>query len=281
VIKTDDLIDYFYIPYFITTEAIGVNVFHLQVALQFILTELDYARKIDYILLIVAMTKKMALIRKSTLCEKDEISDLLSAMWDVLYKFPEFLESRAPTSMMRKLHEYGYIIGNWLEPLDWAKMLSVNDKINVLHVIQNYETRCFPLHQKLRVFPMWKIIKTETEMWQNIDKFMYCERINRESLMRHMMLHATASEFKLYVYQLTKWYYHFGWINQLEAYENVVRIATDAIHLTLLYFPMFSLNAFYALLCALVKFCEMFAENSDANSYETICRILLKALCPL
>lgn len=268
----EDLINYFYIPYLIMTN-IEHNQTHIDISLQLIGTELNYAEKINITLLITVLTKKMSLIRRTVESIKEEINDLLHNARYILHQFSKYLKICEPTIKKRKLREYKYAIGAWLEPLDQAQMLMVISpkKINVLHVLKNYETRCFPLHQKFRTNPLWEYKK----------KFTYCARINRESLIRHMMLRATANEFQSYVHDLIKLYYHFGWTSQLEAYENVMRIATDAIQLTMVYPKTFPPNAFVTLLHTLVIFCKKFAKKSDANSHEAICRILLKALFSL
>jgi len=267
---------------------IEYNIYHIQSVLELIVMELDYAHKINYRLLIIALTKKISLIRKIVVCVKEVTDEIIIVGYKILNKFSKYLETCTPDSMTRKLQEYTYMIGNWLEPLDRAQMLKVTtlDTIDVLHVIQNYETRCFPVHQRLRLTPAWQKMGTSDPTWifptrKKYGQFAYCTRINRESLIRHMMLHATVDEFKSYVYDLTVLYYHFGWTSQLEAYENVVRITIETIQLTMVYYDLFPVNVFYTLLCTLIKFCKMFARKSDANSHETIGRILLKALFSL
>ncbi|XP_012215410.1 uncharacterized protein [Linepithema humile] len=272
VIKTNDLFNYFYIPYLLMTDIKG-NLYHIAISLQFILMELDYANKINYILLTVALAKKMSLIRRNTEWIKEQTNEILSAICEILIKFPAYLQTHTFAVMAKKLHEYKCTIGNWLEPLDRAQMLMViaPDTINVLHVIQDYEARCFPIHQRLRTNSIWIYNK----------RFTNCTRINRESLIRHMMLHATMSEFKSHVYELTELYYHFGWTSQLEAYENLVRIAAEAIQLTIVYSKTFPPNASITLLRTLVKFCKKFAKKSDANLHVAICYILLETLSSL
>lgn len=250
-----------------------------EIGVQFILTELNFAhhvnymRHINYILLIAALTKKLSLIRRSTVWAKEQVCDILSRVCYILHEFSEYRKMCIPTVQERKLREYNCTISGWLEPLDQAQMTAaIVPDINVLHVIKNYETYCFPIHLHLRINPRWEGRRK---------KFTCCAYINRESFIRHMILHATADEFKSYVYGLTELYYSFGWASQLEAYENVVRITTDAIQLTMVYPKTFSPNASITLMRLLVKFCKKFAKESDASSHEAICRILLKALFSL
>nr|XP_012215416.1 PREDICTED: uncharacterized protein LOC105667886 isoform X7 [Linepithema humile] len=278
MIKTNDLFNYFYIPYFIRTDFNEDNVNHLDIMLQnmsFIAKDFKFKNKINYILLIVAVLKKMSLIRRNTECIKGDMDETLYNARKVLRKFQRcFPTIFTYETMMSKLRDYHCTVGIWLEPLDWAQMSMIIirlDKIDIRNVILDYEARCFPIHQRLRTNSIWIYNK----------RFTNCTRINRESLIRHMMLHATMREFKSLVYELTELYYHFGWTSQLEAYENLVRIAAEAIQLTIVYSKTFPPNASITLLRTLVKFCKKFAKKSDANLHYAVCCILLKTLFSL
>lgn len=278
MIEIDQFINYFCIPYLMTIR-VADNYYHILSLLRSLAELIKKANKINYILLIVVLTKNMSLIRR----KNESPDEMMTIVYKILSNFPKYVETCNIIRKWKKLSEYDYTIGNWLEPIDWARMLSVinTSSFNALYMIQNYETRCFPIHQKLRIDARWKMQTNQT--WHQ--RFTPCVRINRESFIRHMMLHATVSEFQSFMYALTTLHYHLGWNSNLEAYENIVRIATEALQLTMVYFAMFPYNAFWALLYSLIKFCKRCAQQlphiDHELSCEAICRILLEALLSL
>jgi hypothetical protein len=95
----------------------------------------------------------------------------------------------------------------------------------------------------------------------------------------HMMLHSTEEEFKRFALELTTVFWcHFGWINEFEAYKNVLRITAEAAHLALTFDKTFPSDSFVVLLRALVSFCGVFANIKDVHDQEMICRCLQKTL---
>ncbi|XP_072750949.1 uncharacterized protein [Anoplolepis gracilipes] len=274
LITPDDLMNVVYIPYLIDSNFHYFNFLCVLMHIHEIIKERVCTAKMDYPLLIIALTKKMSLIRRcEPTCLRSTIHDLINhitRILNVLFYIPNILT-------VNQQREVIDAIDDCVEPIDRARLSPLWHILNgtVLDIIQDYERRCFAIHRRLRTDP-----RCEPKLREYVQSF----RLDRESFLRHMILHATEKEYHIFALELTTIFWcNFGWSNEMEAYENVLRITGEAAQLALIFHKTFPNDTFVSLIRALVNFCDQFAHiNCNTNDQQvTIRRILLKTMSSL
>ncbi|XP_029675815.1 uncharacterized protein LOC115243176 isoform X2 [Formica exsecta] len=271
LITPDDLINIVYIPYLIDSSFHYFNFLCILMHMYDIVEKRVCIPKVDYPLLIIALTKKMSLIRKSEpTCLRSTIHDLIghiTRILNALFYTPNILT-------VNQQREVIDAIDDCVEPIDRARLSPLWHILNgsVLDIIQDYERRCFFLHRRLRTDP-----RCEPKLREYAQSF----RLDRESFLRHMILHATEKEYEIFAVELTTIFWcNFGWTDEMEAYENMLRITGEAAQLALAFYKTFPNDTFVSLIRILVNFCDVFAHiNRNTNDQQVaIRRILLKTL---
>lgn len=139
---------------------------------------------------------------------------------------------------------------------------------HVMDVIHNYERRCLAVYRRL---------STEPALRDHVKSF----RLDREAFIRHMMLHSSTKEFEIFALQLTTvFWFAFGWADELDAFENVTRIAADATRLVLTCNRVFPEDSFVTLLQTIVQYCSQLA-NIGHIDLKTIRRVLIRTMSSL
>lgn len=260
-----------YIPYLIDSSFHYFNFLCVLMHIYDIVMERVCTPKMDYPLLIIALTKKMSLIRRcEPTCLRSIIHDLINhitRILNALFYIPNILT-------VNQQREVIDAIDDCVEPIDRARLSPLWHILNgsILDIIQDYERRCFIIHRRLRTDP-----RCEPKLREHVQSF----RLDRESFLRHMILHATEKEYEIFALELTTIFWcNFGWTDEMEAYENVLRITGEAAHLALIFDNTFPNDTFVSLIRALVNFCDVFAHiNHNTNDQQVaIRRILLKTL---
>ncbi|GAB1863122.1 hypothetical protein CAJAP_04201 [Camponotus japonicus] len=271
LITPDDLMNIVYIPYLIDSSFHYFNFLCVLMHIYDIVMERVCTPKMDYPLLIIALTKKMSLIRRcEPTCLRSIIHDLINhitRILNALFYIPNILT-------VNQQREVIDAIDDCVEPIDRARLSPLWHILNgsILDIIQDYERRCFIIHRRLRTDP-----RCEPKLREHVQSF----RLDRESFLRHMILHATEKEYEIFALELTTIFWcNFGWTDEMEAYENVLRITGEAAQLALIFDNTFPNDTFVSLIRALVNFCDVFAHiNHNTNDQQVaIRRILLKTL---
>lgn len=236
----------------------------------FVLKKKICTQKTNYVMLIVQLTKKMSMIRKCTSRYlRNTVNNLLDRGTMILNLL--FTTSDLTLNSRNEIVK----INNFVEPIDQillAPLFQTMRHGTVQDVIQNYERRCLT-HQLLHANP-----QLDSEM-----RDVCSIQLDREALLRHMILHATEEEYKNFAIEMTmvSWAY-FGWANELIAYKNVLHITTEAMQLALVFTDTFPKDAFISLLRALVQYCNTLSYlKHRRKDREEICNILSKTLFSL
>ncbi|XP_071566471.1 uncharacterized protein [Temnothorax nylanderi] len=261
VISADDLMNEIYIPYLNNSYFEKTNVYIIISHILLILKNGICTPRTNFVLLIIVLIKAASVLRR---CNKSftkaEIRERMQCINDIL----RYL--RGTREIDKKLL---FAIGNHVEPLDIQKMRPM---MNALEIIQEYEKRCFIVYKRLRTDP-----KCHPKLRSYVRTF----SLNREAYIRHMILHCFKEEYAKYVFDLIfVFWYHFGWANEMMAYENVMRITAEATQIVLMYVEKFPEDAFLLLLHGLVILCKA-VRNTACDKLEEIRRILLRTLCSL
>ncbi|XP_014467269.1 PREDICTED: uncharacterized protein LOC106740594 [Dinoponera quadriceps] len=92
-----------------------------------------------------------------------------------------------------------------------------------------------------------------------------------------MILHATDAEFRTNCLDITtKYWFFFGWLDELNAYDNITRITMEAIRITIEYPEDMPCDGFSTLLLNCMRFTQVFAEHPKAECQaDRILRVLL------
>ncbi|XP_012215092.2 uncharacterized protein [Linepithema humile] len=263
-IKPDDLMNNIYIPYLVDT-SFQDNLSSILALVYDTLTEKDCVHKINYTLLITALAKKMSLIRK---CHPDYTRSIVNSVVTNIMRiifFPFHARNLLTASQRCEVQN---TISDYLEPIDRIQLW--RDAHYMPELIRDYKRRCFIIRRRLC---------SDSQSSPELREYAQSIQLNQDAFIMHMMLHATEEEFKRFALELTTVFWcHFGWVNEFEAYKNVLRITSEAAHLALTFDETFPSDSFVVLLRALVSFCGVFANIKDVRDQEMICCCLQKTL---
>ncbi|XP_011065182.1 PREDICTED: uncharacterized protein LOC105152521 [Acromyrmex echinatior] len=156
---------------------------------------------------------------------------------------------------------------NSIEPLEMKYLFPITT--NTIEIIQEYEKRCFVMHQHLR---------TDRRCYFKLRNYVQSFKLDRESFIRHMILYCFKIENEIYGVTLTFIFFrYYGWANEMIAYENIMQISAEALQIALMNIESFSKNTFIMLLHSIIDFSNT-VENFMPDNQEEIHRILLKTL---
>jgi len=207
-----------------------------------------FTYRTDFVRLITALLKTSSLLRR---CHKifskhkvyKKIVLINSIVWNLqIYKV-----------LTDEQRDIIYLSG--VEPLEMNKLRP----ISMLKMIQEYEKRCFVVHQQLRWDP-----RCPSKLRNYVQSF----KLDREVFIRHMILHSCRDEYLIIGHRLTTYFYHFGWANKMIAYENVMRISAETSQIVLMYI---------AILLAMAEFTKVF-EAVQYDFKQEVCRIIRRIL---
>jgi len=214
--------------------------------------------KTDFVRLITALLKTSSLLRR---CHKIFLKHKVYEKIVRIYSIVRYL--RSYEGLTDEHRDIIYLSG--VEPLE----MNMLRPLNILKMIQEYEKRCFVVYQQLHWDP-----RCPPKLRNYVQSF----KLNREAFIRHIMLHCFEKEYMALAHDLTfMFWYHFGWTDEIMAFENVMRITVDVSHIALMYLDTFPKDTFIMLLFAIVQFCWWVAKKLMRDKQAIRC-ILLKTL---
>lgn len=155
-----------------------------------------------------------------------------------------------------------------IEPLDKATFSPLLYLVqgNVLSIIDDYARRCYAVRRKH---------KQARRDSKNIYSFLDNIQLQKQDFVRHMILHASDIEYQENCLNMTiKYWFFFGWINELDAFDNVTRITMEAIRVGLEYPENVPTDVFPVLLENCVQLTKMLSNK--LHDKKKIKQILLK-----
>ncbi|XP_018338607.1 PREDICTED: uncharacterized protein LOC108746374 [Trachymyrmex septentrionalis] len=161
-----------------------------------------------------------------------------------------------------------YINSNSIEPLEMKNLFP--SAMNIIEIIQEYEKRCFVMHQRLR---------TDRRCHPKLRNYVESFNLDRQSFIRHIILYCFKIENEMYGLALTLIFFRdFGWANEMIAYENIMQISAEALQIALMNIESFSKNTFVMLLHSIISFSNKIENFMPDNNQKEVRRILLKTL---
>lgn len=268
VTNSDDLMNNVFIPYLAEKSFDDRNINCMLINIYRILNYCT--QNMDVVALCTVLIRKMSIWRRcSSMIHRATVNEVLTNMMRVLdnYLYPPYR-----LSILEKRAVIDAVVA-YVEPLDKANLapLSHMSHGNILEIVDDYERRCFPVRRQLML---------ERRCVQYVRDYVATLKLKREDFIRHMFLHATELEYQTHCLELTlMFWFIFGWINELDAFDNVLRITAEAMHIALEYPAKIPCDAFIILLKYIVSFCRLFAAVDRIRCHEEmILRILLKNL---
>ncbi|XP_032685922.1 uncharacterized protein LOC116851036 isoform X2 [Odontomachus brunneus] len=228
-----------------------------------------YTLKTGVVELCLVVGRKISHWRK---CEptklRKDVNELLVKLVFVLKKCTQ----KHSMTVQQKRQVLDTIISH-IEPLDKATFspLLYMVQSNILTIIDDYAKRCYSVRNKYK------------QTRKINDVYFFCRYIDniqleKQDFVRHMILHATESEYLEYCMDMTvNYWFFFGWLNETEAYDNVTRITMEAICIGLEHSDNLPYDSFLVLLKYCMHFTELFMWKNEGLTWcDTIMQILLK-----
>jgi len=265
MVTVDDVIHELYIPYLKSNYFEEINIHIILLHIQNIVTRKLYTYRTNFTYLIIILIKKTSLLRKfNAIFSKFALYKLGTKLVNKI--IADLLYSSNPLPNI----DYKAIQGlnsYYIEPLDIKK---TRPRMSAMNIIKEYERRCFFVHRRLR---------TDPQCHPKLRSFVQSFKLNREAFIRHIMLHCYEKEYIIFANELTFIFWNeFGWIDQMMAYENIIRITADVSQIALMYLDTFPKHTFIMLLYAIVKFSKNVIKNMTSDKHKTICCNLLRTL---
>lgn len=225
-----------------------------------------YTLKTSMMELCLVVGRKISNWRK---CEptklRRDVNELMSKLLFVLKKCTQKSDSM---TVQQKRQVLDTIISH-IEPLDKAAFspLLYMVQSNILTVIDDYTRRCYSMRKKYK-----QARRGVTDVYMFIDNI----QLEKQDFVRHMILHATEIEYCEYCLNMTiNYWFFFGWLNEIDAYDNVIRITMEAMCIALEHSDNLPYDSFLTLLKHCVRFTEMFIwKNTRLN--HVVMQTLLK-----
>lgn len=199
--------------------------------------------------------------------QRGEVNELLSQLLHVMKKCAQ--ESQSLT-VERKRQVLDTIISH-IEPLDkaiFSPFLYMMEN-SILTIIDDYTRRCYTVRKKYK-----QARQGNSDMCTFIDSI----QLEKQDFIRHMILHATTTEYHQYCIDIiSKYWFFFGWLNEMDAYDNVIRITTEAIRIGLEHRENVPFDNFTVLLKCCMHLTEVVVWKSIASyQHNIIIQIMLK-----
>lgn len=184
-----------------------------------------------------------------------------------------------PSKWKNIIEDYKYVT----EPLDKLYFASLwepseKDGIIIRDVIRDYEIRCF--------FVL-NTIKEDQTISNELKTFLNNLNLCQEDFLRHVILRSTVDEYKTFAITYTeRAWYSYSCSSRKEAFDNWLRLTTDACRISLEYPHVLPQDSFTYLLSKLVRFirhvvcsCSVFWSTTNLN--QDIYRSVITNVCSL
>lgn len=264
VIEVHDLINNVYIPYL---RKDTFNVSNINVVLNSIYKlQVKCTKNTNIKDLIIILARRMSFLRKNTSIDKYASSEIFSWITRIL---SYFLENENFSVSLKKEIING--IESIIEPVDklyFAPLWHLMQKgVSVIDIIEDYERRCFVVLNRL---------KEDSKASEKLHYFSDLS-LRREDFLRHLIIRSTEEEYQKLGSELTIIYWFvFGWNDEIDAFDNFLRLTMEACCLSLEYSSIGGNNLFVYLFKSFMRFCRMFVSLEGMKNHEKVCQLLIK-----
>lgn len=268
--NADDLMNNVFIPYLAEKPFEYNNVSCILINARKLIS--PCTNKTDMVALCTVLLRKMTVWRNSnSMIPRQTLNEILANMQKLL---KHVLTSENHVSIAQRQATID-AAARHCEPLDKVNLTPLALHLmhdNVLETIRDYEKRCFSVRKQL------SLQRTNVTFIRNYTTTL---KLGREDFIRHMFLHATEEEYLKYSSELALLYWHsFGWTDEMDACENVLRITMEAARIALEYACCIPRDTFITLFKKAVTFCNSFMKVRQNRHHDekTILGILRKYL---
>lgn len=267
IMSVHDLINDVFIPYL---EENTSNVSNINSILNNIRKLQDrYTKDINVKDLVIALARKMSLLRKNTNISKYTSSETIGKVVRILDYFLDVKGYKIPMTTKDEIIDGIEPIIEPIDKLHFASLLYLMRKgISVIDITEDYERRCSAVLNRLR---------EDSRTSETLQNYLSHLRLLKDDFLRHLIIQSTEEEYHRISSELTTIYYFaFGWNNEIEAFNNLLRLTIEACCLSLEYPSIGGNNLFVFLLQSFIQFCKTFVLLEEMNDHETIHRSLIE-----
>ncbi|KAG7200541.1 hypothetical protein KM043_001102 [Ampulex compressa] len=219
--------------------------------------------------LIVSLARRMASLRRNSSLLKYTSSEIFSQIVRILEYFLEIranaLDQTTRRSILRGIEAL-------VEPVDKIHFSHLWHLLphgaSVLDIVEDYERRCCFVTNR---------IKEDASFSEGLRSYLSDVSLLREDFLRHLISRTTELEFQKVACEVTIMYWFmFGWENEMEAYDHLLRLTMETCSLTLEYPSAFPRDSFAFLLSCLLRFCRDFVRLESLKDTEVIYRSTIR-----
>ncbi|XP_053977601.1 uncharacterized protein LOC128875762 [Hylaeus volcanicus] len=218
--------------------------------------------------LIIVLAKKMCFLRKSANILKFVSSEIFNLITSILEYFLETKSYRISACTKKQIM---YDIESFIEPIDklhFASLWYLTEKgVSIIDIVTDYERRCFTVLNRLKEDPK------SSERLRN-----YLSDLNllREDFLRHMIIRTTDVEYQILASEFTIIYWFaFGCNNEIEAFNDFLRITIEACCLSLEHPSIGSNDLFAYIFKSFMRFCTTFVSLEGMKEEKIVCQSLI------
>ncbi|XP_076631891.1 uncharacterized protein LOC143347003 [Colletes latitarsis] len=266
VIKVHDLINNVFIPYLKDSTFNESNI--ISVLNNIRVLQVNCTKETNIKDMIIVLAKKMSLLRRNTNISKHLISEIHNEIMRILKYFLEIKSYKISDSTKKEII---YSIEAVIEPIDKMHFDSlcylIQKGVSVIDIVTDYERRCFIILNRLKEDP-----KTSA----NLRNYLSDLSLLREDFLRHLIIGSTESEYQRLASELTMLYWFaFGWNDEIEAYNDLLRITIEACCLSLEYPSIGGNDLFPFLFKSFTGFSKTFVSLEGMKNEEQIYQLLI------
>ncbi|OAD59243.1 hypothetical protein WN48_09509 [Eufriesea mexicana] len=264
VIEVHDLINNVYIPYL---NEDTLNVSNINFVLNSIRKlQVKCTKNMNVKDLIIALAKRMSFFRKNTNISKHISNEIFVQIIRIL---PYLLENKnlfisAKTEIINKIESI-------IEPIDklhFGPLWYLTQKgVSIIDIIEDYERRFVILNR----------LKKDSKTSEKLRNYLSDLSLSREDILRHLIIRSTEEEYQRLGSEFTIIYYFiFGCNDEIDAYNDFLRLTIEACCLCLEYPSIGENDLFPFLFKSFTSFCRTFALLDGIENHDKIYQLLIK-----
>ena len=266
VINVQDLINNVFIPYLEADTFNAPNINSVLINIPILLarcTKNTHAKGLT-----IALAKKISFLRRNTTIPKYVSSEILGQMARIAKYLVETKCCKLPVSTKEEIITG---IECLIEPIDklyFAPLWYLTQEgVSIVDIMNDYKRRCFVVLDRL---------KEDPKASERLRSYLSNLSLLNKDFLRHLILRSTRDEYQKLAAEFTTIYCFVFGNNEIEAYNQFLRLTVDACCLSLEY-PSIGGNDFFAfLLKSVSQFCETFVRFERMQDQEKVYQSLIK-----
>lgn len=265
VIEVHDLINNVYIPYLRENT---FNISNINVVLNSIhKLQAKCTKNTNIKDLIIILARRMSFLRRNTSIDKYTSSEIFSRITRILSYFLE--NENFSVSLKKEIMNGTESIIEPIDKLYFASLWHLMQKgVSIIDIIEDYERRCFVVLNRL---------KEDSKASKKLQYYLSDLSLLREDFLRHLIIRSTEEEYQRLGSELTIIYWFvFGWNDEIDAFDNFLRLTMEACCLSLEYSSISGNDLFVHLFKSFTRFCRTFVSLEGMENHQKVYQLLIK-----